>query len=54
MILDKIARKEDMSFDEVVNHKLERQVVSKIKEMLYLRTRDNVKIKVDKFLCTFK
>lgn len=43
-----------MSFDEVVNHKLERLIVSKVKEMLYLRSRDNVNIKVDKFLTTFK
>lgn len=53
-VLDRVAQNEDVSFDELVNHKMERQVISKIKEMLYLKNNDNAKVKIDKFLTIFK
>ena len=53
-VLDRVAQQEDVSFDELVNHKIERQVISKIKEMLYLKNNDNAKLKIDKFLTIFK
>lgn len=53
-VLDRAAQQEDVAFDELVNHKMERQVISKIKEMLYLKNNENAKVKIDKFLTIFK
>lgn len=36
--MDDIARTEDIGYDELVSHKMERQIITRLKEMLYLKS----------------
>ena len=52
-IFDEIAQQNDLSFDELVTQKLQRQVISKLKELLQVKP-EKISIKIDRLISDIK
>jgi hypothetical protein len=52
-ILDDIAKECDVPFDEIVNHRTEKQLIAKMKELLLVRP-DFIVIKIDKLIADLR
>ena len=52
-IFDEIAKENDVAFDEIVGHRLERQLIGKMKELLLVKP-EQIIIKIDRLLSDLK
>jgi len=52
-LLNNVARENDISFDELVTHRVERQLIGKLKELLLVKP-ENINIKIDRVISDLK